>query len=209
MMLPDILGIARKHQLVLNDRTVHNVEVQCKCPFCGEDGKPGKRRKFYLSLNTKDQVFKCWYCGESGGVFRFIALLEGVSEEEIRARYRRRKRAHPAERLTRRQRKLIGEVVEPDWDEMKRRDHAYYLRTLDRLWSAWIDFLAFEIQEAWFWLLYGIETGRYEKCIQNIVEREKQIGVPICKTVLDIYSSSSRPQWTEDITKRISTWRMM
>lgn len=80
-MLPEILEVAKKHKLIINPRTLHNEEVLCKCPFCQEDSKPGKNRKYYLSLNAQSQVFKCWFCGESGGVLRFIALLEGVPEE--------------------------------------------------------------------------------------------------------------------------------
>lgn len=60
-----------------------------KCPFCREDAKLGKEKKFYLSLNTVDQVFKCWFCKESGGVFRLIALLEGAPEGKVIEQFRK------------------------------------------------------------------------------------------------------------------------
>lgn len=198
-MLPEILNIAREHKLVLNNRTLNSIEVLSKCPFCGEDSKPLKRRKYYLSLNTRDQVFRCWFCGESGGVFRFIALLEGVSEESVRSRYRKRKICHPAERLTRRQRLLIGEEKQPDWKAMKKRDKSYYLRTMDYIWSRWQAYVDTQLREAYFLLLLGIRFHKYQESIEEIRKLEKSIEAPLLDRVLSIYSSSKRPKWTESI----------
>lgn len=198
-MLPEILHIARQHKLSLCSRTLHKEEVLCKCPFCNEDSKPGKRRKYYLSLNTKDQVFKCWFCGESGGVFRFMALLEGVTEDEVRSQYRKQKVSHPAERLTRRQRKLMGFDSDPDWDAMKRRDMSYYFRTMDFLWSEWKHFVDSQIREAYFLLLLGIRFHKYSEYIEEIRKLEQSIGAPLLNLVLHIYSSPKRPKWTDSI----------
>ncbi|MDQ0338154.1 hypothetical protein J2S00_000938 [Caldalkalibacillus uzonensis] len=110
-MLPEILPNAEQHGLIINERTREKREVLAKCPFCEEDSKPGKEKKFYLSLNTQDQVFKCWFCGEAGGVFRFISLLENIPESEVIERYRGKKgkyKPHPAERLTLSQLRLLG-----------------------------------------------------------------------------------------------------
>jgi hypothetical protein len=198
-MLPNILDIALKHKLSLSNRTLHKEEVLCKCPFCNEDSKPEKKGKHYLSLNTKDQVFKCWYCGESGGVFRFMALLEGVTEEEVRSRYRKQRVSHPAERLTRRQRELMGFYVEPDWDAMKKRDYAYYLRTMDHIWDQWKEYVDSQVREAYFLLLLGIRFYKYSTYIEEIRKLEKSIEAPLLNRVLQIYSSPQRPKWTESI----------
>lgn len=198
-MLPDILSIADQHALIVNNKTRHREEAECKCPFCYEDSKPQKKRRYYLSLNTKDQVFKCWFCGESGGVLRFISLLEGVAEEEVRSRFRKRKVEHPAERLTRRQRKLIGENIEPDWATMKKRDPAYYIRTMKWMWSEWSAFVHTQLEQAYFLLLLGIRFGKYSEYIEEIKKLEKMLDTPLLKEVLNIYSSAKRPVWTERI----------
>lgn len=206
-MLPEIVDVAKKHKLIINTRTLHSEEVLCKCPFCQEDSKPGKRRRFYLSLNSQSQVFKCWFCGESGGVLRFIALLEGVSEEKVRSRYRRSHTTHPAERLTRRQRLLLGGYEkEPDWRLMKKRNRDYFLRTMDYLWERWNDFLETERQEAYFLLILGIRFGKYREYVEQIRQREKQIGASLLKEVLDIYSSAVRPSWTEKVEAQIDAF---
>lgn len=200
-MLPDIIDIAADYQLNLQRRGTSVREVRAKCPFCQEDAKPGKHRHFYLSLNRHDQVFRCWFCGEQGGVFRFIALLEGIPEQEVTARYRRRKLLHPAERLTRTQRKLLGEaycyVSEPDWEHMRKRDKAYYLRTLDRLWNDWNGFAETERQEAYGLLLTGILTGTYRTAVELIRKRETETGLSLLVEALNLYSSPERPAWTE------------
>ncbi len=198
-MLPDILSIADQHALIVNNKTRHREEAECKCPFCYEDSKPPKKRRYYLSLNTKDQVFKCWFCGESGGVLRFISLLEGVTEEEVRSRFRKRKVEHPAERLTRRQRKLIGEKVEPNWATMKKRDPAYYILTMNWIWSEWNAFVKTQVEQAFFLLLLGIRFGKYSEYIEEIKKLEKVIEFPLLKEVLNIYSCAKRPVWTERI----------
>lgn len=101
-MLPNILDVAAEHGLTFQPRSYGKKQTLAKCPFCLEDDQPRKRKKYYLSLNTHEQVFKCWYCGESGGVFRFMALLEGVSENEVIDRYRKKSgstyQRHPAEK---------------------------------------------------------------------------------------------------------------
>ena len=129
-MLPDILGIAKKHNLILNHNTLNKKEVQCKCPFCEEDQKPGKQKRFYLSLNTDRQVFRCWFCDEKGGVFRFISLLERKSEDEVIAEFRKQKKSgynqHPAERLSLSQLRLIGFSQKPNWGELRKQNLTRY-----------------------------------------------------------------------------------
>ena len=86
-MLPEILRVAEEYGLTFNPRYHGKKETLCKCTFCEEDAKPGKGNKFYLSLNTQDQVYKCWYCGVSGGVLDFEAKLSGLPYNEVREKY--------------------------------------------------------------------------------------------------------------------------
>lgn len=209
-MLPDILDIADQNGLIIKPFSQSREEVLCKCPFCHEDSKPGKKRRYYLSLNTKDQVFKCWFCGESGGVFRFISLLEGVPEEQVRQRYRKRKIVHPAERLSRNQRKLLRQHTggkEPNWKLMRERDFAYYMRSMDLLWEQWNEFLETERQGAYLWLIIGIKNFKYQKYIERIRQREKEIEAPLLDDVLQIYSCSVRPKWTEDAERFVCNFK--
>lgn len=196
-MFPDILSVANEHNIVVNERTRNHKEVLCKCPFCFEDTKPAKKRRFYLSLNTQDQVFKCWFCGESGGVLRFISLLEGVSEEKVRARYRKRKIAHRAERLTRHQLAFIGHNSKTDFAALKKRDRSYWHRTMDWIWNDWQAFKESQLQRAYFYLLLGIRFHKYEQYIEEIRQIERVIEAPLLEEVLNTYSSAKRPAWTE------------
>lgn len=206
-MLPNIVEVAYKYQLTVHTKSMKNEEVLCKCPFCLEDDKPGKKRRYYLSLNSKDQVFKCWFCGERGGVFRFIALLEGVPEEEVRSRYRKRKVVHPAQRLTRRQLLLFSGFEKlPDWEAMRKRDRSYYRRTLDHLWKQWNLFLEAERREAFFLLMLGIRYGKYQEYVGLIRQREKEIEASLLTEVLNLYSCASRPLWTEKIESKLNAY---
>lgn len=198
-MLPEILPVAEKYGLLIYERSRGKREVRAKCPFCKEDSKSGKERKFYLSLNTKDQVFKCWYCGESGGVFRFIALLEGTSESEVIERYRKGKRQqklHPAEKLTSRQLQMIG-FQKPIWNKLKRRDYRYYERTCHYVWSEWRHFIQTEKYFLFRILVSAIENGNYLKAVAIIKEREQKIGVPLLEPILKTYSLSVWPKWAK------------
>lgn len=209
-MLPNIVDIAQEHGLHMDHSSRNKEEVKCKCPFCHEDTKQGKQRKYYLSLNSKDQVFKCWFCGERGGVFRFISLLEHVDENSIAQRYRKRKIIHPAERLNRNQRYLLRQSLgggnDPDWRRMRERDMAYYKRSLEWLWGEWKAFVEREEQQAYFWLLLGIKTQTLEKYVERIEQREQQMEVPLLQPACEWYSASKRPAWTEEIEKKIEQY---
>ncbi len=205
-MLPEILEVAEQHQLIINPRTHGKKETTAKCPFCHEDAKPDKKHKYYLSLNTENQVFKCWYCGQSGGVYRFISLLEDIPESEVVERYqkqfgKRRVHLHPVERLTANQFKLMGYRNKPNWFEMRKRDKSYYKRTRDLIWSEWKEFMQREKYQAFQLLIAGIYGMSYQKSVQRIKEREKEIGVPLLEHVLKIYPLSERPEWTERAKK--------
>lgn len=121
-MLPEILKVAEEYGLTFNHRTHGKKETLCKCIFCEEDSKPGKGQKYYLSLNTHNQVYKCWYCGVSGGVLDFEAKLSGQPYSEIRTKYFgvRKKPLHPAEKLNAHQLRTIG------WAEYKRKNRTAF-----------------------------------------------------------------------------------
>lgn len=215
-MLPEIVDVAKLHRLELNHRTLNHEEVLAKCPLCQEDSKPGKRRRYYLSLNSQDQVFRCWYCGESGGVLRFISLLEGVPEDEVKERYRSPKRKghrkrHPVERWSTGQKRAYlnhygGKL--PDLHAMRQRDYSYYIRTLDLMQTQWNELVQREVEQAFFWLLLGIHSGKYAQYIERIRARELQIEIPLLDQVLELFSRPVRPAWTEqteDFIKRTMT----
>lgn len=198
-MLPEILPIAEKHGLMIDERSRNKREVRAKCPFCKEDSKPGKKRKFYLSLNTEDQVYKCWYCGESGGVFRFISLLENVPESLVMERYRRKVTyTHPVERLTRTQLKLIGIEFKVRWADLRKYDRTLYEKFRKEVWQRWNKFMEAEKYFAFRRLVMGIRCGNYQKAVSIIKKRELEIGVSLLEPVLLAYSMNKRPQWARE-----------
>lgn len=201
-MLPSILKVAKNHKVKIDFRTDGKRETMAKCPFCGHDDQPGKELKFHLSLNTEDDVFKCWICKESGGVFRFIARLEGVPEAEVVERYRqkgksRRYKPHPAEQLTAHQLHLLGYDKKPNWVAMRKRDTAYYKRTRSLIWEDWQLFKAEQRRRAFQDLVVGVRSFSYQKAIGRICERERTIETPILEDVLKLFSLSKRPEWTK------------
>ncbi|WP_193065038.1 CHC2 zinc finger domain-containing protein [Oceanobacillus oncorhynchi] len=117
-MLPNILDVAQTYAIEINPKSYGKKETLAKCPFCNEDSRPEKRNKFYLSLNTNKQVYRCFYCGDKGGVLQFEAKLSNTSFDDIRQKYfgQKRKSLHPAYRLNPEQLSQIG------WQEYKRRD---------------------------------------------------------------------------------------
>lgn len=200
--LPNILDVAREHNLVINPKS-KEPEVSCKCPFCKEDSREGKERKFYLSLNVEDQVFKCWFCKESGGVFRFIALLTDQHEQDVIKSWKKQQKGkvkfkpHPVERLGLRQLRLLGYEKRPNWYAMRKRDFEYYRRVRNFIWQEWQAFMQNELRLAYRELLIGIRHFRYQETVKRIQDREKQIGIPLLERVLKIYSLSERPKWAE------------
>ncbi|WP_046176228.1 hypothetical protein [Domibacillus indicus] len=197
-MLPNILDVASEHKLTFQPRSLGKKQTLAKCPFCREDDQPRKRKKYYLSLNTQEQIFKCWYCGESGGVFRFMALLEGVSENEVIDRYRKKSRStyklHPAEKLTSSQCRMMGLDKKPDWMGIRKFDYPSYKKLRELVWKAWNQFLQNEKRFAYQLLVISIAGRTYGKAVEAIGKREKEIGAPFLKEVLDIYSLSERPR---------------
>lgn len=194
-MLPNILDIAVKHHLTFETRSYGKKQTLAKCPFCREDAQPHKAKKYYLSLNTEEQLFRCWYCNESGGVFRFMALLEGESEQTVTARYRAKtpkRPLHPAEKLTGSQCRFMGMDARPDWYEIRSFREDYYKQLLDLVWKAWRQFVTNEKRYAYQLLAMSVAMGTYDKAVQSIQKREKEIGAQLLKEVLFLYSQPER-----------------
>lgn len=194
-MLPSIVDIARQHNLTLIQPKGRSKEMTGKCPFCRAD--EGRRDKHYLSLNIVDNVFRCWHCAERGGVCRFEALLTGIPESEVTDKYRRNpeRKSHPAEKLTLSQLRLINFDGMKKLQDMKKRNPAYYKRTLDWVWSEWKQFVEEEKQKAFQLLLVSIFNNNYTKGITLIQDREQEIGTKILDELLRVFSLSQWPAW--------------
>ncbi len=141
-MLPSILEIARQQGLQMNAHCSSNSakEMRFKCPFCEADAN--KNGKYYLSLNTTENLFKCWSCGEAGGVLKFMALLENTSVEEVKRKLWGDKKSphkplHPAERLIPAQLKAMGFIGCNSWGRLKKENPSYHERTLNWVWHEW------------------------------------------------------------------------
>lgn len=202
-MLPRICDIAQNHNLIFDPKTFGQKETRCKCPFCEADAN--RRKKYYLSLNTQDQVYKCWYCKASGGVFRFIAELDGIPEQEAVKRHRKGKgnsyKPHPAEQLRLTQLQLLGYQKVPAWAMMRQRDFAYYKRTRALIWQEWQDFRDQQRRWAFANLLVGVLTQQESKTLAVIREREKQIDTCLLSGVLAVYRSTAWPEWAQEMKR--------
>lgn len=132
-MLPSILNIAEQYGLMSDPKSYGEKESLFKCPFCEQDSLPENQTKYYLSLNTEDNVFKCWYCKESGGVLQFETLLSKKPYEEIRQKYfgKRRKNLHPAYKLSPKQLEEIG------WQDKKRQNVRAFQVQRDQVLEDW------------------------------------------------------------------------
>ena len=131
-MLPPILEVAEKLNIQFDERTLEKEEVRAKCPFCKEDSN--KEKKFYLSLNTEKNVFKCWYCSKSGGVLHFESLVSGKPFSEVREKYfgnQKSQNTHPAYNLSPQQLKEIG------WYGVKRNDFKSFLKNKENIFKDW------------------------------------------------------------------------
>ncbi|WP_139490050.1 hypothetical protein [Brevibacillus dissolubilis] len=199
-MLPDIIQLAEKNQLVFAPRQTGK-EVRCKCPFCRSD--EGRKDKYFLSINPQKQVFKCWFCHESGGVCRLEALLTGVPESQVIDKYKtrsitERRLYHPAEKLTARQLAQIGFVSKTPLFLLKQRDRGYYQRTCQWIWQEWQEYIESQRYQAFRTYLVGVYSGKLQKAVAHIREQERKVGVELLRNVLRIYASPTWPAWAKE-----------
>ena len=195
-ILPNIVEVAIKHNLHIKKETIGKKEVLCKCPFCLEDQKPHKiKKKWYLSLNEDKNVFKCWFCGEKGGVVRFISLLDGIPENEIIEKLRKENgfhyQKHPAERLSRTQLKMIG-YPNINWVKNREFDVEFYKKFREEVWQRWLDFIEDKKDEAYREIFAGILLGNYQKSIKRVKKMEAELGANLLKDVLKRLSKEER-----------------
>lgn len=160
-MLPNILDIAHAYNLIFDQRNYGKKETLCKCPFCKEDMKPGKDKKFYLSLNTHDQVYKCWFCNEAGGVLQFEAKLSGLPFTKVKEKYfgKSKRNLHPAFRLTPDQLDKIG------WRYYKQKDFIGFKKRRDQVYKDWKRFVHNELVKhfALFMCIVHIENQEQKR----------------------------------------------
>ena len=132
-----IAQLADEAQLKLT-RVGRSGQYKTDCPFCGD-------MKQNLELNVDKDVFHCWACGVGGGVIRFYALLNNVSEFAAKetlfpARSGKPRFDHPALHLSREELKLIGFRPMPRYKPNHMTDKDWFMyrkRTLDWIWIAW------------------------------------------------------------------------
>jgi hypothetical protein len=202
-MLPEILKVAEEYGLTFNPRYHGKKETLCKCSFCEEDSRPGKGNKFYLSLNTHDQVYKCWYCGVSGGVIDFEAKLSGLPYNEVREKYfgKRKKPVHPAESLNARQLRLIG------WAEYKRKDRHDFKKNRESVLRDWKNYEHEELVKhfALFMVIAHIENQaeRQNELLQYLIRscHKTQINLLFNRLLAEyVKDEEERAGWAKEGT---------
>jgi hypothetical protein len=215
-ILPDILDVATEHNLVFSQRPVHNrpQEKRAICPFhtCTTHRQP----EFHLYINTEKNTFKCFSCGASGGVVKFIALLDNKTEQQVLEELRgntkktlRRRKVHPAEKLTAFQMKAMGFHHFQGWHQLKKvwkHNPDYIKRQMDWVWREWQSYVQCRLENAYKLLLIGLMTGTYRHSVEWIKAESERLGVDLLSKVLTIYSQPVRPPWTEDMHKLAILW---
>lgn len=190
-ILPSVVDVARQHGLSIKENTVGKKETLCKCPFCQSHG-------YHLSLNADLNVFKCWHCHEHGGVLHFISLLDGKPESKIKQDILKQHGKHerkksPAERLTKRQLRMIG-YTRIDWDENHKFDPKLAKHFETDVFRQWLDYVAYQKEFAYQQIFTGIITGQYEESIQRVKKMEIDLDWKILDDVLRELSKSNRSE---------------
>ena len=201
-MLPSVLEIARQHGLQMNTRTSSRSakEVRFKCSFCEADAN--KEGKYYLSLNTTDNLFKCWSCGEGGGVLKFIALLENTSIEEVKRKLWGDKKSpykplHPAERLTPSQLKAMGFIGCSNWGKLKKENPTNHVRTLNWVWQEWVLYTTRLKRLAYIGLVSLTNTKEITALCQRYAEQLGTSSEDLLFELTTIKFSRIKPEWAK------------
>jgi len=185
-VLPVITDIADQHSIECDPRSLSKKEVRYKCPFCLQDSN--KRNKFYLSLNPEKNVFKCWYCKESGGVLVFESKLTGKTYEDVKKKYFQGTTFHPAQLLSPKQLKQI------DWDKVKKENYEQYKRSLDEVMIEWKAYeherkaLAF----AKYLLGHSLDEEYIRIIVENIAWQAEEDGIK--HLLSDVMKEHDRPK---------------
>ncbi|MDX8367678.1 CHC2 zinc finger domain-containing protein [Cytobacillus sp. IB215665] len=193
MCLPSILEIADRAGLQCDHRSRHKTEVMYDCPFCNH-----RSGKFKLSLNQRDNVFKCWLCGERGGVLQFESQVFQISYDEVKKKYFKNRTYHQAEMLSPKQLKKIN------WDDVKRRQREEFKRSLDQVLEDW---KAHEYNQkvlAYAKILISIhlEGEIREQIFVNIYEQGEKEGIKdLFNIVFNEYFNDQKSDWAEEGTQ--------
>lgn len=168
MCLPSIIEVAEKAGVELNPRTLNKKEVYAKCPFCL--GDTNRKGKYKLSLNQNMNVFKCWLCGEHGGVLEFESKLTGLSFEEVKVKYfgQKKKDVHPVEKLSPMQLRKIG------WAQYKRQNRDDFMKKRAEVIRDWKNYER-EEKVKYFAMLMVIAH------LENQEERQKELFTYLAK----------------------------
>ncbi|MDP5276212.1 CHC2 zinc finger domain-containing protein [Chengkuizengella sp. 2205SS18-9] len=181
--LPDIYEVAQIYGLSLRKS---RSQYKALCPFHEE-----KTPSFYI--NPEKNIFKCFGCGEGGGVIKFKAKIEDKSEQEIyeelksQKTFQSNKSSHPAESLTSFQFREMSEVIpelshlerRPNWGIIKQIGNEEYLQFRDKVWGHWLQFLEYEKKSAVMTIKFGIRLNSVNAAIEEIRKREKELGVTL------------------------------
>ena len=150
-------------------------------------------KKYYLSLNPKENIYKCWYCGQSGGVLQFESLLTGCSFKEIKQKYfgsKKKKSYHPADLLSPKQLEAI------DWVKIKRNHYKEYKRSLQEVIADWKAYVRQQRILAFAKLLVGIEMNQYQLLTDNIQKQGANAHIPhLLYDVTKMYLSGKWTDW--------------
>jgi hypothetical protein len=211
-ILPDILDVAREHGVALGRQLSHRPEeIRADCPFCSDTKK-------HLYLNTEKHTFKCFRCGEKGGVIDFLSLLSGQSKtqvleeikEELRSsspvQKRKKKKIHPARRLNTFQLQQIGYSHRPNWQKFFKEEPIAAKEYADAIWENWQAFVEYEKMQAMKILLLCLHAGRYQKGVEFVRERSKEIGHDLLTPCLKEYSNECPPKWVKEAKKLARLW---
>lgn len=183
MALPSIVKIAEENGIEFDPKNKsYKKELLALCPFCNN------HRKYYLSINQVDNVFKCWYCKASGGVLQFEADLTGKSFQEVKEKYfgkNRRRKFRPAELLSPRQLDVIG------WQKIKRKNQELFKRSLKQVEKDWKKHLYQQRRLAFAKLLLAESGSNYQTVIQSIKDQAESAKIPsLLEDVLAEYSEN-------------------
>jgi len=176
-------------------------ELRIKCPFC-----PGGDNGNHLYINTEKNSYRCFRCGDRGGILRFIARLENRSEsdvlEEILAQHRegrnyhpRGDNRHPAEKLNTYQLRELGYLNKLDWLSLKKQNPGYARRCLDNIWNEWTTKLKYEVRCSVRWIYLLSKEGNYTQAVADIKRRGLELNHDLLTPALKILSIPDPPEW--------------
>lgn len=201
-ILPDILEVAHRHDLVFNPRPVGGRpdEKRANCPFCV---KPD--RHYHLYINTDKKTFKCYRCGNTGGVAKFMAMLTGKTEQQVLEELKQEakkdapprpgKPSHPAFGLTAVQLRMIGLEPRYTWSEWWQDDRVFKKWWLNEVWTRWKKVEAYETEWCMVFLYISLWEGQYQKGVEVIKARSAETGINLLDRCLKAFSAASPPKW--------------